>query len=164
MAYGQPRSSSHPKELKAEAMQLWDNHFMKGRGLSQFRSSGDDDGARVTKAACNDPLQQLNKFQPDSMALKVERMEMKSKTTPVASQQVTTLTSSSKALPINYGLFADFLIEDRSRLARYLLILRCLSDCLGWPLFCRGLNLAFKSCCSFLLKATSSQAPKLLWQ
>jgi len=119
VAYGQPRSSSHPKELKAEAMQLWDNHFMKGRGLSQFRSSGDDDGALVTKAACNDPLQQLNKFQPDSMALKVERMEMKSKTTPVASQQVTTLTSSSKALPINYGLFADFLIEDRSRLARH---------------------------------------------
>merc|ERR1719391_1620360 len=82
VAFGQPKSSSHPKELKVEAMQLWDNHFMKEGGLSQSRSSVDDDGAQVrylTKAACADPLQQqLNKFQLDSMALKVERIEMKS--------------------------------------------------------------------------------------
>ena len=114
MTYGQSRTCL-PKELKTEAMQLWDNYFMKERGLSQFRSHGDDGGQvrNMTNAACTD-LQQLNKFQPDSMALKMA-MDMKSKT---VAQQVTTLTSSSKALPINYGLFADFLIEDRSRLAR----------------------------------------------
>ena len=116
MTYGQSRICL-PKELKTEAMQLWDNYFMKERGLSQFRSHGDDGGQvrNMTNAACID-LQQLNKFQPDSMALKVAT-EMKSKTNPVV-QQVTNLTSSSKALPINYGLFADFLIEDRSRMAR----------------------------------------------
>ena len=97
-------------------MQLWDNHFMKERGLNQFRSHGDHGGQvrNQTNTACTDAQQQLNKFQPDSMALKVAT-EMKSKT---VAQQVTTLTSSSKALPINYGLFADLLIEDRSRLAR----------------------------------------------
>ena len=96
-------------------MQLWDNHLMKEGGLFQFRSHGDDGGQvrNLTNTACTD-AQQLNKFQFDSMALKVAT-EMKSKT---VAQQVTTLTSSSKALPINYGLFADFLIEDRSRLAR----------------------------------------------
>ena len=112
----QPRSC-HPKELKPEAMQLWDNQYIKERGFSQFRSHGND-GIQVenlTKADGTDALQ-LNKFQPDSMALKVAT-EMKSKTNPVV-QQVTNLTSSSKALPINYGLFADFLIEDRSRMAR----------------------------------------------
>ena len=113
----QPRSC-HPKELKPEAMQLWDNQCVKEtRGFSQFRSHGND-GVQVenlTKADCTDALQ-LNKFQLDSMALKVAK-EMKSKTNPVV-QQVTNLTSSSKALPINYGLFADFLIEDRSRMAR----------------------------------------------
>ena len=114
VTYGQSRTCL-PKELKTEAMQLWDNYFMKERGLSQFRSHGDDGGQvrNMTNAACTD-LQQLNKFQPDSMAFKAAT-EMKSKT---VAQQVTTLTSSSKALPINYGLFADFLIEDRSRLAR----------------------------------------------
>jgi len=113
----QPRSC-HPKELKPEAMQLWDNQYIKERGFSQFRSHGND-GIQVenlTKADGTDALQ-LNKFQPDSMALKVAT-EMKSKTNPVV-QQVTNLTSSSKALPINYGLFADFLIEDRSRMARH---------------------------------------------
>jgi len=116
VAYGQPRTCQ-PKEFKAEAMQLWDNHFMKERGLNQFRSHGDHGGQvrNQTNTACTDAQQQLNKFQPDSMALKVAT-EMKSKT---VAQQVTTLTSSSKALPINYGLFADFLIEDRSRLARH---------------------------------------------
>jgi len=115
VAHGQPRTCQ-PKELEAEAMQLWDNHFMKERGYSQFRNHGDDRGQvkNPTNAACTD-AQQLNKFQPDSMALKVAT-EMKSKT---VAQQVTTLSSSSKALPINYGLFADFLIEDRSRLARH---------------------------------------------
>merc|ERR1712181_190468 len=102
----------------------------KERGVfSQFRSHGDD-GAQVrnlTNADCTSELQ-LNKFQPDSMALKVA-MKMKSKTNPVVQQvtamttssnkQVTTMTTSSKALPINYGLFADFLIEDRSRMARH---------------------------------------------
>ena len=57
----------------------------------------------------------LNKFRPDPMA--VRAMEMKLKTNPVA-HQVTNMTSSSKALPVNFGLFADFLIEDRSRFAR----------------------------------------------
>jgi len=115
VAHSQPRTCQ-PKELEAEAMQLWDNHFMKERGYSQFRNHGDDRGQvkNPTNAACTD-AQQLNKFQPDSMALKVAT-EMKSKT---VAQQVTTLSSSSKALPINYGLFADFLIEDRSRLARH---------------------------------------------
>ena len=118
MDYGQPRTS-HPKELKADSMQLWDNTFMRERGLSRFRSHGEDDAQvrNPTNAVCTD-AQQLNKFQPDSMALKVA-MEMKSKT---VAQQVTTLSSSSKALPINYGLFADFLIEDRSRMARCVII------------------------------------------
>ena len=93
-------------------MQLWHSNVMKERGLDLF---GDDElqVRTPTNAACTD-AQQLNKFQPDSMALKMA-MDMKPKT---VAQQVTTLTSSSKALPINYGLFADFLIEDRSRLAR----------------------------------------------
>merc|ERR1719391_1229878 len=123
VAFGKPRSSSNPKELKVEAMQLWDNHFMKEGGLSQSRSSVDDDSAQVErremKSKTTPVASQLNKFQHDSMALKVERIETKSKTTPVGSQQVTTLASTSKALPINYGLFADFLIEDRSRTARH---------------------------------------------
>jgi len=115
VAYGEPRTCQ-PKEFKAEAMQLWDNHLMKEGGLFQFRSHGDDGGQvrNLTNTACTD-AQQLNKFQLDSMALKVAT-EMKSKT---VAQQVTTLASSSKALPINYGLFADFLIDDRSRLARH---------------------------------------------
>ena len=113
---GQP-GPSHPKEFKPKAMQLWDHQYMKEGRFSQFGSHGDD-GVQVrnlTKADCTSTLH-LNKFQPDSMALKVA-MEMKSKTNPVV-QQVTTMTTSSKALPINYGLFADFLIEDRSRMAR----------------------------------------------
>ena len=123
---GLPRAS-HPKEFKPQAMQLWDHQFMKEGELSQLRSYKDN-GANVrnlTKADCSDAQQQLNKFQSDPMALKVG-MEMKSKTDPVVPHVTTmtssskaTMTSSSKALPINYGLFADFLIEDRSRLARY---------------------------------------------
>ena len=112
---GSEEAHGHPKD--PEFMQLWDNNYMKERGLSLFRGFGDDDlQVRIpTNAACTD-AKQLNKFQPDSMALKVA-MDMKSKT---VAQQVTTVTSSSKALPINYGLFADFVIEDRSLMARYI--------------------------------------------
>merc|ERR1712192_136240 len=89
---GQP-GPFHPEEFNPEAMQLWDHQYTKEGRFSQVRSHGDD-GAQVrnlTKADCTGALQ-LNKFQPDSMALKVA-MDMKSKTNPVV-QQVTTMTTS----------------------------------------------------------------------
>jgi len=111
----------HPKEVNPvpETRQLWDNNYLKERGLMEIGNSIDDvKSKRNTMTNADDAnAAHLNKFRPDPMAVRAA-MEMKLKTNPVA-HQVTNMTSSSKALPINFGLFADFVIEDRSRFARH---------------------------------------------
>ena len=124
MAYydgGQLGTNAQPKEVNPvpETRQLWDNNYLKERGLVEIGKSIDDvvKSKKNTMTNADDAnAVHLNKFRPDPMAVRAA-MEMKLKTNPVT-HQVTNMTSSSKALPINYGLFADFLIEDRSRLAR----------------------------------------------
>ena len=118
---GQLGTNAQPKEVNPvpETRQLWDNNYLKERGLVEIGNSIDD----VVKSKRN-PMPNaddanavnLNKFRPDPMAQRAA-MQMKLKTNPVT-HQVTNMTSSSKALPINFGLFADFVIEDRSRFAR----------------------------------------------
>merc|ERR1712013_814093 len=108
--------------------QLWDNNYLKDRGLVEIGNSIDDvKSKRNTMTNADDAnAVHLNKFRPDPMAV---RAAMEMKLNPVT-HQVTNMTSSSKALPINFGLFADFVIEDRSRFASSwtALVLRSLEE------------------------------------
>ena len=124
MAYyddGQLGTNAQPKEVNPvpETRQLWDNNYLKERGLVELGNSiGDVKLKRNTMTNADDAnAVHLNKFRPDPMAVRAA-MEMKLKTNPVAHQVTNMTSSSSKALPINFGLFADFVIEDRSRFAR----------------------------------------------
>ena len=124
MAYydgGQLGTNAQPKEVNPvpETRQLWDNNYLKESGLVELGNSiGDVKSKRNTMTNADDAnAVHLNKFRPDPMAVRAA-MEMKLKTNPVAHQVTNMTSSSSKALPINFGLFADFVIEDRSRFAR----------------------------------------------
>ena len=97
----------HPKEVNSvpETRQLWDNNYLKERGLVEIGNSIDDvKSKRNTMTNADDAnAVHLNKFRPDPMAVRAA-MEMKLKTNPVA-HQVTNMTSSQGYL---FVIFLSF--------------------------------------------------------